>query len=74
MAERASFEVGTAAEMDYPEHERTYALFLGMFKWGGVLVASLLIGMLFGFFGGGGFIGGALAFIVVAAIIYFVAR
>jgi Bacterial aa3 type cytochrome c oxidase subunit IV len=31
--------------MDYAEHERTYAMFLGLVKWGSVFVVALLIGM-----------------------------
>lgn len=31
--------------MDYAEHERTYALFTAMVKWGTVSVAILLIAM-----------------------------
>jgi hypothetical protein len=30
-------------EMDYPEHERTYALFTGLFKWGSVFCACAVI-------------------------------
>jgi hypothetical protein len=29
--------------MDYAEHERTYALFVAMFKWGTIAVAILLV-------------------------------
>lgn len=28
--------------MDYPEHERTYAMFTGLVKWGTVAVAAIL--------------------------------
>ena len=28
--------------MDYAEHQRTYALFLGMMKWGSISVAVIL--------------------------------
>ncbi|SJZ80156.1 aa3-type cytochrome c oxidase subunit IV [Consotaella salsifontis] len=74
MAEHARFEMSTAAQMDYPEHERTYSLFLKLLKWGSIAVASLLIAMAFGFVGGGGFFGGVISFVVVLAIAYFVAR
>lgn len=30
-------------EMDYAEHESTYRLFLGLTKWGVVLVVAVLI-------------------------------
>lgn len=29
--------------MDYPEHERTYAMFTGLVKWGTVAVAAILV-------------------------------
>ncbi|MEX6508381.1 aa3-type cytochrome c oxidase subunit IV [Jiella sp. M17.18] len=39
------FDTSHAAEMDYPEHEKTYSLFLGLVKWGAVGVVIILIGM-----------------------------
>ena len=62
-----------AAEMDYPEHEETYALFLAITKWGVIVTTVLLIAMAVGFFGGGGLLGGAITFIVlmIAARILF---
>ena len=62
-----------AAEMDYPEHEETYALFLAVTKWGIIVVTVLLIAMAIGFFGGGGLFGGGIAFLVlmIAARILF---
>jgi hypothetical protein len=38
-------EAAGAPEMDYPEHERTYALFTGLFKWGTVFCVLLLIAL-----------------------------
>lgn len=32
-----------APEMDYPEHERTYAAFVEMTKWGTIFMVVLLI-------------------------------
>ena len=66
-------EVGIGAEMDYPEHEETYSLFLTLTKWGTVVCVVLLIAMAIGFFGGGGLVGGIIAFIVlmIAARILF---
>jgi hypothetical protein len=29
--------------MDYPEHEKTYALFLGIAKWMSITVAGILV-------------------------------
>ena len=54
-----------AAEMDYPEHERTYSLFLSVTKWGILVVVSLLIAMAIGFYGGGGLLGGGIAFLAL---------
>jgi hypothetical protein len=31
--------------MDYAEHERTYAMFLGLVKWGTIFLVALLVGM-----------------------------
>ena len=42
----------TGAEMDYAEHERTYAMFLSMSKWLVIVCVALLISMAFGFFAG----------------------
>ena len=33
--------------MDYPEHNKTYAMFLGMAKWGTIAVIVLLVLMAF---------------------------
>ncbi|MCQ0986576.1 aa3-type cytochrome c oxidase subunit IV [Jiella marina] len=43
MAGAPKFDISEAAEMDYPEHEKTYGLFLGMFKWGTIAVVIILI-------------------------------
>lgn len=34
-----------APEMDYPEHEKTYAMFVGLAKWGTIFMVLLLIFM-----------------------------
>ena len=31
--------------MDYAEHERTYKMFIGMAKWGTILMVSLMVFM-----------------------------
>lgn len=61
----------TGAEMDYAEHERTFAMFLTMSKWLIILSVALLASMAFGFFGGGGLIGGIIAFIILTIVGYF---
>ncbi len=60
-----------ANAMDYPEHEKTYKVFLSLSIWTVVFCAALLISMAFGFFGGGGLIGGTLLFAVIMAACYF---
>lgn len=67
-----SHEIETSAEMDYPEHERTYALFLAGTKWLTVIVVALLVAMAFGFFAGGGFFGGLVAFIALSVVSWFI--
>lgn len=72
MAEnQAAGPVETGAEMDYKEHERTYAMFLSMSKWLLILCVALLIAMAFGFFAGGGLFGGIVAFIVLTILGFF---
>ena len=61
----------TKSAMDYPEHEKSYDAFVKLFVWGTVFCVALLIAMAFGFFGGGGFIGGSLLFIVLMFASYF---
>jgi hypothetical protein len=46
MAEHA-MEVGQATGNDYAEHERTYAFFLGLTKWGVISIVVVLILMAF---------------------------
>jgi hypothetical protein len=63
-------ESGSA--MDYSEHDRTYEGFLAFTKWGIILLVGLMIAMAYGFFGGGGLIGGTILWIVLSALSYFV--
>lgn len=74
MADLQNYETHHPAEMDYPEHDKTYALFLSLTKWGTIGVVALLIAMAAGILGGGGFIGGIATFVVLLLIAYFVAR
>jgi len=57
--------------MDYPEHEKTYELFLDMSKWTIAFCIALLVAMMFGFFGGGGFWGGTILMIILMAVSWF---
>lgn len=43
MAEHGTIEYATAEGNDYPEHERTYALFTTLTKWGTIAVATVLV-------------------------------
>lgn len=60
-----------ANAMDYSEHEKTYDLFLWLSKWTVVGCVALLLAMMFGFYGGGGLVGGTLAFIVLLIVSFF---
>lgn len=64
----SSGPVQLGAEMDYPEHQRTYAMFLNLAKYGGLTSAATLIGMAFYFFTGAGFISTVILFILVMVI------
>lgn len=59
--------VDTGADMDYPEHERTYAMFLQLAKYTSLSSIAILIAMAFGFFAGGGFISSTILFILIVA-------
>lgn len=60
--------VETGAAMDYPEHEKSYRVFLGLTKYGSLHVAALLIAMAFGFFTSAGFFSSLILFILISAI------
>lgn len=74
MAGEIKVDMSNAAEMDYPEHEKTYKLFIGMFKWGSVVIIALLVGMLVGLIMGSSVIASVFAFIVTLAVGYFALR
>ncbi|MBZ0163863.1 MAG: aa3-type cytochrome c oxidase subunit IV [Notoacmeibacter sp.] len=60
--------VELGAEMDYAEHEKTYALFLTLAKYGSLICAALLIAMAFGFFTSAGFISATILFFIICAV------
>jgi Na+/melibiose symporter-like transporter len=60
--------------MDYREHEKTYGLFIAGAKYGSMLIAALMLAMAAGFFGGAGFLGGILVFIILVVIGVFLLR
>lgn len=68
MAEQHGYEIGTAAKMDYREHEKTYGLFLNLIKFGTIWIVAILLGMLVGLMASGGFIGGVGTFLVFGLV------
>lgn len=68
MAEDNSGPVEMGAEMDYPEHEKTYAMFLALTKYGTLGCVVLLIGMAVGFFTAAGFITATIVTILLLAL------
>lgn len=71
MATETPQPVELGAEMDYPEHEKTYALFLTIAKYGAMHIVALLIAMAVGFFTSAGFVMAFILFIILSAIGYF---
>jgi len=69
---KAAKKAEAASPMDYAQHERTYASFLWLTKWGIAGNVAVLVAMAFGFFGGFGLFGGILIFLLLIAIAYFV--
>ncbi|AID34018.1 cytochrome C oxidase subunit IV [Mesorhizobium sp. SEMIA 3007] len=59
--------VELGAKMDYAEHDRTYAGFLALAKYGSLFCGALLIAMAFGFFAGGFFSALILFALIMAA-------
>lgn len=71
MARLDDYDTSNPAEMDYPEHQKTYSLFLFLIKWGIVVVLAIVIGMMVGLIMNGGFIGGIVSFVAIVALAYF---
>jgi hypothetical protein len=61
------------AEMDYPEHTRTYSGFLTATKWGVIVCVALLVAMAFSFFTSASWISGIFLFFLLIAIAFFLA-
>lgn len=66
--------VETGAQMDYPEHEKTYAGFIALAKYGSLFCAGLLLAMAFGFFTSAGFFSSTILLILVCAVGWFILR
>ncbi|ESX81497.1 MULTISPECIES: aa3-type cytochrome c oxidase subunit IV [unclassified Mesorhizobium] len=65
--------VELGAKMDYAEHDRTYAGFLMLAKYGSLFCAAVLLAMAFGFFVGG-FFSGTILFVLILAVGAFILR
>lgn len=65
--------VELGAKMDYAEHDRTYAGFLALAKYGSLFCGALLLAMAFGFFAGG-FFSATILFILIMAVGAFILR
>ncbi|MER9853241.1 MULTISPECIES: aa3-type cytochrome c oxidase subunit IV [unclassified Mesorhizobium] len=65
--------VELGAKMDYAEHDRTYAGFLALAKYGSLFCGALLLAMAFGFFAGG-FFSATILFVLVLAVGAFILR
>ncbi|MEI9407255.1 aa3-type cytochrome c oxidase subunit IV [Mesorhizobium sp. Cs1299R1N1] len=61
------------AKMDYAEHDRTYAGFLALAKYGSLFCGALLLAMAFGFFAGG-FFSALILFVLILAVGAFILR
>jgi len=66
--------VELGGKMDYPEHEKTYSLFIGLIKYGTLAVGALMVAMAFGFFLGGGFISSTVLFVLLCIVGAFLLR
>jgi hypothetical protein len=56
------------AEMDYPQHEKSYRLFVNLAKYGTLHVIAILIAMALAFFANFGFFSALITFILISAI------
>ncbi|WP_027039844.1 aa3-type cytochrome c oxidase subunit IV [Mesorhizobium ciceri] len=65
--------VELGAKMDYAEHDRTYAGFLALAKYGSLFCGALLVAMAFGFFAGG-FFSATILFVLILAVGAFILR
>ncbi len=66
--------VELGAEMDYAEHEKTFAIFVALTKFGSLVCAALLIAMAFGFYTAAGFFSALILFFLICAIGWAVLR
>ncbi|WP_314086492.1 aa3-type cytochrome c oxidase subunit IV [Shinella sp. M31] len=74
MAEHHSGPVEMGAPMDYPEHEKTYNLFIAGAKYGTLFCVTLLIAMAAGFFTSAGFFSALLLLIILNVVGFILLR
>ncbi|PTM94295.1 aa3-type cytochrome c oxidase subunit IV [Mycoplana dimorpha] len=74
MAEHHTGPLETGASMDYPEHEKTYNLFLHLIKYGTMFCVTLLIAMAAAFFTAAGFFSSLFLLIVLNIVGFFILR
>ncbi len=61
-------------EMDISEQQATYSLFMGMSKWGSLLLAASLFALTLWFCTDAGFLPGAASFVIVMMLGWFLLR
>ena len=72
VSKSATSKAGVAANaMHYPEHEKTWELFLWLSKWTIAFCAALLIALSVMYPMGAGFVAGLLVFIICLAVAKF---
>lgn len=73
MSEHPTGPLETGAKMDYPEHEKTYDVFIAGAKYVTVILVALMMSMAAGFFTAAGFFGGIILFVIlsIAGVIMF---
>ncbi len=65
--------VELGANMDYPEHERTYRGFITLAKYTSLVCIAILISMAFGFFVGG-FFSATVLFLLICGVVGYLIR
>ena len=66
--------VETGAQMDYPEHEKTYKTFISLAIYTSLVCLALLAAMAFGFFTNAGFFSASILFFAIVGIIGYTMR
>lgn len=64
----ATGPVETGAQMDYPEHEKTFTLFVKLTKYVSLICVALLASMAFFFFAPAGFFSSLVLFVVICVV------